>query len=70
MTADKQPSGVSGSGDVLSAFFLNAILSGQNLAKAAHTANTKTAEIISKADTALTMPVLRHIWEESATKQS
>ena len=70
MTADKRPNGVSGSGDVLSAFFLNAILSGQNLAQAAHTANTKTAEIISKADTALTMPVLRHIWEDSATKQS
>ncbi len=68
MTADKQPNGVSGSGDVLSAFFLNAILSGQNLAKAAQTANTKTAEILAKADTALTMPVLRHIWEDSATR--
>ena len=70
MTADKKPNGVSGSGDVLSAFFLNAILSGQNLAQAAYTANTKTAEILSKADTTLTMPVLRHIWEDSATKQS
>ena len=70
MTADKQPNGVSGSGDVLSAFFLNAILSGQNLAQAAHTANTKTAEILAKADTALTMPVLRHIWEGRPTRQS
>ena len=70
MTANKKPNGVSGSGDVLSAFFLNAILSGQNLAQAAHTANTKTAEILSKADTALTMPVLRHIWEDSAPRQS
>ena len=70
MITDKQPNGVSGSGDVLSAFFLNAILSGQTLAQAAHTANAKTAEILSKADTALTIPVMRHIWEDSATEQS
>ena len=70
MTSDKKPNGVSGSGDVLSAFFLNAIMSGQNLAQAAHTANTKTAEILSKADSTLTMPVLRHIWEDSVTRQS
>ena len=70
MTSDKKPSGVSGSGDVLSAFFLNAILSGQTLAQAAHTANAKTAEVLSKADTALTIPVMRHIWEDSATEQS
>ena len=70
MTADKKPNGVSGSGDVLSAFFLNAVLSGKSLAQAAYAANTKTAEILSKADTALTMPVLRHIWEDSAPRQS
>jgi pyridoxine kinase len=70
MTADKKPDGVSGSGDVLSAFFLNAILSGQSLAQAAHVANTRTAEILAKANTALTIPVLRHIWDDSTTKQS
>ena len=70
IVTDKQPNGVSGSGDVLSAFFLNAILSGQNLSQAAHTANAKTAEILSKADTALTIPVMRHIWEDSAIEQS
>ena len=70
MTADKQKNGVSGSGDVLSAFFLNALLSGKSLAQAAHAANTKTAEILAKANTAMTMPVLRHIWEDSSTRQS
>ena len=68
--ADKQSNGVSGSGDVLTAFLLNAILSGQNLPQAAHTANAKTAEILAKSDTALTMPVLRHIWEDSITRQN
>ena len=70
MTSDKQPNGVSGSGDVLSAFFLNAILSGNSLAQAAQTANTKTAEILVKASTKLTMPILQHIWELSSTRQS
>ena len=68
MVSDRQPSGVAGSGDVLSAFFLSAVLSGQSIAKAANTANTKTAEILTKADTTLTMPVLRHIWENGATR--
>ena len=70
MTADKQPNGVSGSGDVLSAFFLNAILSGNSLAQAAQAANKNTADILAKASTALTMPVLRHIWEDSPPRQS
>jgi pyridoxine kinase len=70
MTAEKRPNGVSGSGDVLSAFFLNALLSGQNLEQAAHTASTKTAEILTKADTTLTMPVFQHIWGYSPTRQS
>ncbi len=70
MTAEKKPNGVSGSGDVLSAFFLNAILSGQSLSQAAHTANKKTAEILAKADSKLTMPVLSHIWKDSTTRQS
>ena len=69
MTSDKQPSGVSGSGDVLSAFFLSAVLSGQSIAEAARIANTKTAEVLTKADTTLTMPVLPYIWEDNPTTQ-
>jgi pyridoxine kinase len=67
---DKRPKGVSGSGDVLSAFFLNAILSGQRMSQAAQTASAKTAEILGKAETTLTMPILRHFWEKNPKSPS
>lgn len=62
--AKKQANGVSGSGDVLSAFFLSACLGGATTAKAAEAASYKTAQILSHADTQLSMPVLRSIWQD------
>ena len=62
--ADKQASGVSGSGDVLSAFFLGAVVSGLPLTQAAEMASNRTAQILRRAETQLTMPVLASVWEE------
>ena len=62
--ADKQASGVSGSGDVLSAFFLSAVVSGKPMIQAAEMASHRTAQILRRAETQLTMPVLPSVWEE------
>ena len=61
--AEKQSSGVSGSGDVLSAFFLSAVMNGKTTQKAAEIASYSTAQILRRAETRLTMPVLRTVWE-------
>ena len=60
----KQAAGVSGSGDVLSAFFLSAVLNGTTMTQAAEAASYKTAQILSRAETQLTMPVLPSIWDK------
>lgn len=65
ITADRQANGVSGSGDVLSALFLSAVVNNTPHTEAAKAASQKTAHIIRLADTPLTMPVLRYIWEQS-----
>ena len=61
--ADKQANGVSGSGDVLSAFFLSAVMNGEPLLQAAEMASHRTAQILRRAETQLTMPVLQSVWE-------
>lgn len=64
ITTEKQATGVSGSGDVFSALFLSAYLSGLPAEKAAEVASQKTAQMIRRAETRLTMPVLNSIWAD------